>query len=57
MAVPYRRTGKTKKRLRRSHYKISVEGLSICSNCGALVKSHTVCNKCGYYDGKQIIKK
>lgn len=57
MAVPFRRTGKTSKRLRRTHYKLSVEGLSVCEHCGALVKSHTVCSKCGYYDGKQIIKK
>ena len=34
-----------------------VNGLSVCSHCGELIKSHTVCPKCGYYDGKQIIKK
>ena len=27
-----------------------------CSHCGAIVKPHTVCKKCGYYDGKQVIK-
>ena len=49
MAVPFRRTSKTSKRMRRTHFKLHVNGV--------LVKSHTVCPKCGYYDGKQVIKK
>ena len=57
MAVPARRTSKTAKRLRRTHFKLSVTGISVCSNCGELVKSHTVCPHCGYYDGKQVINK
>lgn len=57
MAVPARRTSKTAKRLRRTHFKLSVTGVSVCSNCGELVKSHTVCPHCGYYDGKQVINK
>ena len=56
MAVPFRRTSKTTKRMRRSHYKLSVTGLSVCSNCGQMIKSHTVCPHCGYYDGKQVVK-
>ncbi len=56
MAVPFRRTSKTTKRMRRSHYKLSVNGLSVCSNCGQMIKSHTVCPHCGYYDGKQVVK-
>ena len=56
MATPARRTGKTAKRLRRSHYKITVTGAATCPNCGELIKQHTVCPHCGYYDGKQVIK-
>ena len=56
MAVPFRRTSKTTKRMRRSHYKLSVNGLGVCSNCGQMIKSHTVCPHCGYYDGKQVVK-
>lgn len=55
MAVPQRRISKTRKRLRRTHFKLSVTGLSECSHCGALIRSHRVCPKCGYYDGKQVI--
>lgn len=55
MAVPFRRTGKTAKRLRRTHFKLHVEGVAICSHCGELVKEHTVCKNCGYYDGKKVL--
>lgn len=56
MATPARRTSKTRKRLRRTHYKLELNGLAVCSHCGATCKPHTVCKKCGYYDGKQVIK-
>lgn len=55
MAVPFRRTSKTTKRMRRSHFKLSVSGLTKCSNCGATIVSHRVCPECGYYDGKQVV--
>lgn len=55
MAVPQRRTSKTRKRLRRTHFKLSVTGLVTCSNCGKLIKSHTVCPHCGFYKGEQVI--
>ena len=56
MAVPFRRTSKTTKRMRRTHFKLSVEGISTCSKCGAMIKSHHVCPKCGNYDGKSVVK-
>lgn len=52
MAVPQRRISKTRKRLRRTHFKLSVTGLTTCSNCGAMIKAHHVCPKCGFYAGK-----
>ena len=52
MAVPQRRISKTRKRLRRTHFKLEVSGLVTCPNCGAMIKSHHVCPKCGYYDGR-----
>ncbi len=55
MAVPFRRTGKTAKRLRRTHFKLSAEGLVKCPHCGATVKSHRVCPECGYYGGKDVL--
>ena len=55
MAVPQRRISKTRKRLRRTHFKLSVSGLVTCPNCGAMIKAHHVCPKCGYYAGKAVI--
>ncbi len=55
MAIcPQRRTSKTRKRKRRTHYKIAVPGMNVCSNCGEVTLSHTVCRSCGYYNGKQV---
>ena len=55
MAVPQRRISKTRKRMRRTHFKLEVEGLVTCPNCGEMIKSHHVCPKCGYYAGKAVI--
>lgn len=54
MAVPQRRISKTRKRLRRTHFKLNVSGLVTCPNCGTMIKSHHVCPKCGFYDGKAV---
>ena len=55
MAVPFRRTSKTKKRMRRTHLKKEVPGLTVCPNCGAPIKPHRVCVSCGYYKNKEVI--
>jgi large subunit ribosomal protein L32 len=57
MAVPKRRTSKTRKRQRRSHLGLKVSGLIECPNCKATIKAHTICPECGYYDNKQVIVK
>ena len=54
MAVPQRRISKTRKRLRRTHFKLSVSGFVTCPQCGAMIKAHHVCPKCGYYAGKPV---
>ena len=55
MAVPQRRISKTRKRLRRTHFKLNVTGLVTCPQCGAMIKAHHVCPKCGYYAGKAVL--
>ena len=57
MAVPFRRTSKTKKRMRRSHYNISAPGMVTCPKCGEMILSHSVCPNCGNYNGKQVVEK
>ena len=56
MAVPFRRTSKTKKRMRRTHLKKESPALTKCSKCGAVIKPHRACTKCGNYNGKEVIK-
>lgn len=56
MAHPKRKTSKTRRDKRRTHYKAENITISVCSNCGAAVKYHTVCSECGYYKGKLAIE-
>ncbi len=56
MAVPKRRQSKARRDKRRSStWKLALPTLSKCSRCGAFVRSHHVCKKCGAYDGEIII--
>lgn len=56
MPVPFRRTSKTKKRMRRTHLKKVAAGYVACPNCGEPIRSHRACPKCGFYKGKEVIK-
>ena len=56
-AVPFRKTSKTRKRMRRTHYKISGAQTTTCSVCGAIIKPHRVCKECGSYKGKEVVTK
>ena len=53
-AVPFRKTSKTRKRMRRTHYKIEAAGTTKCLKCGSVIKPHRVCPNCGTYKGKEI---
>ncbi len=57
MAVPFRRVSKTRKRMRRTHYKIDGSQTTKCSNCGAIIRPHRVCTECGFYKGKLVLEK
>lgn len=54
MAVPFRKVSKTRKRMRRTHYKITANGTVKCPNCGVEIRPHRVCTACGYYKGKKV---
>mgnify|MGYP006285756841 FL=1 len=54
MAVPKKRTSKTRKRKRRTHKKLSAPNLVECSNCHEKILPHHVCPDCGHYDGKKV---
>ena len=56
MAVPFRRTSKTKKRMRRTHLKKEVGALTECSKCGAKLRPHRACTKCGNYKNEEVLE-
>ncbi|EUJ26365.1 50S ribosomal protein L32 [Listeria floridensis FSL S10-1187] len=55
MAVPARRTSKTKKNKRRTHKGLTVPGLSLDRETGEYRMSHRI-SPSGSYKGKQIIE-
>jgi large subunit ribosomal protein L32 len=62
MAVPAKKKSIFKKHQRHSAWQtLNVKrlaneiALGKCSSCGAVKLSHRVCEKCGYYNGKQVL--
>nr|NNM90055.1 50S ribosomal protein L32 [Bacilli bacterium] len=56
MAVPQHRASKTRKRLRRTHFKLSVPGMVECPQCHEMKLSHRVCLHCGTYKRRQVVE-
>jgi len=56
MAVPKRKTSKSRKRLRRGHHHAPAMASQACSRCGSPKLPHRVCGTCGYYAGKKQIE-
>lgn len=57
MAVPKRKTSKTRRDSRRAHYKLEAPDLVRCPQCNTLKEQHKVCKECGYYKGKEVVAK
>ncbi|OEH85773.1 50S ribosomal protein L32 [Desulfuribacillus stibiiarsenatis] len=57
MAVPFRRTSKTRKNKRRTHFKLSVPGMVECPQCHEMKLSHRVCKSCGFYKEREVVSK
>jgi large subunit ribosomal protein L32 len=55
MAVPKRKTTPSKRGMRRSHDSLRVEAFQECPNCGELKRPHNMCDKCGYYNGREVV--
>ncbi len=56
MAVPKRKTSKQRKHKRAANWAAANPTLVECPQCHELKVAHTVCNACGYYDGKQVVE-
>ena len=55
MAVPKRKTSKSRVRIRKHCIKHKYAPVKPCPQCGASQQPHRVCRSCGYYRGRQVI--
>ena len=55
MGVPKRKMSKMKRRHRQAANAYEGVQANFCSNCGEPAASHTVCQHCGTYKGRQIL--
>lgn len=55
MAVPKRRTSRSKKGMRRSHHHRRPIQVQYCSRCNEPVLPHRVCPNCGHYQDRQVV--
>lgn len=55
MAVQQHRASKTRKRLRRTHFKLEIPGMVRCPECGEYKLSHRICRHCGSYKGRTVV--
>ena len=56
MAVPKKRKSRSRRNERRSHDALADINFAVCQQCGAPTLLHKVCNECGYYRGRQVLK-
>lgn len=57
MALPKKKTSRSKRGMRRSHDGLAIPNPVYCE-CGELTRSHRICSACGTYKGvKRIISK
>ena len=56
MAVPKRKTSKSKRDKRRTHQKVAVPNLASCPQCGEARLPHHACPSCGTYKGRAVIE-
>lgn len=54
MAVPKKRTSRSRKGMRRSHDHVAVPNVVYCE-CGEPNLPHRACSVCGNYKGRQVI--
>jgi large subunit ribosomal protein L32 len=56
MAVPKRKTSPSRRNMRRSHHRLAATTHVECANCGEQKRPHHVCDACGQYNGREVVK-
>lgn len=55
MAVPKRKTSKSRRNQRRSHLALKGTQCMNCPNCGEIKLPHHMCEECGHYKGREVM--
>ena len=55
MAVPKKKTSKSRMNMRRAHDALTPANSSSCPKCKAPKLPHRVCPSCGTYKGKEVL--
>ncbi|HOJ22186.1 MAG TPA: 50S ribosomal protein L32 [Armatimonadota bacterium] len=56
MALPKRKTSKSNRDSRRTHWKLKLPEVSPCPRCRQPRLAHHVCRHCGYYNDRRVIE-
>ena len=55
MAVPKRKTSKSRRDMRRTHKKTAAISITTCAQCGEPKRPHHLCMSCGTYKGRTVM--
>jgi large subunit ribosomal protein L32 len=55
MAVPKKKTTRSRRNMRRSHHALPSAAYAECPNCGELKRPHHVCESCGHYAEREVL--
>ncbi|MCH7783365.1 50S ribosomal protein L32 [candidate division KSB1 bacterium] len=54
MALPKRKTSKSRRDKRRTHWKLTPKVLMECPHCHQSKETHRACPNCGYYNNREV---
>ena len=57
MAVPKKKTSKSRRDMRRAHHALTGIRSGECPSCGSRKLPHHICGSCGHYKGRQVVSK
>jgi large subunit ribosomal protein L32 len=55
MAVPKKKTSKSRRNMRRAHHALPSASYVECPNCGEIKRPHHLCAACGHYNGREVV--
>jgi large subunit ribosomal protein L32 len=56
MAVPKRKTSKSRQRSRAANFRAEAPRLNQCPQCHSPRLPHRICPSCGFYAGREVVK-